>query len=85
MTYVPERDKARERERMRLKRQDPEYRAKELEQQKTYKNTEHSRALRRERYENMPGPAYNKMLLRLRRSKALARMAKRHLPKEEGA
>lgn len=37
----------------------------------------------RARYDSLDGPAYNRLLLRHRRTKALARIRKRHRPGED--
>ena len=72
---------ARHNEEMRKLRLDPEYKARERAQQRS----ESRRARKRERYAGLDGYTYNKLLLRHRRNKALARMAKRHVPKEKEA
>ena len=76
---------AKQREDIRRRRLDPEYVARERQQQHGYRTTDEHRARKRELYAGLDGYAYNKMLLRHRRNKALARMAKRHVPKEKEA
>ena len=76
---------AKQRERIRRRRLDPEYREREREQQHGYRIAEDARARRRELYAGLDGYTYNRMLLRHRRNKALTRMAQRHAPKEKEA
>jgi hypothetical protein len=62
---------------------DPEYRERERERRRErHRNDaeyrERERERRRERYWNMSGFEYNRELLRLRRQKALKRMAERN-------
>ena len=47
-------------------------------------HAESERAKRLERYYALDGPGYNETLMKNRRYKALARMAERHAPKEQG-